>query len=370
MAGKKKGCAILFLLIGVAVLFGANYWAVGKIGSGIREAILGETDFPPVLKGLSGVLPMGRFSADYLEVKSRIEEHLVVLKTTDISLHLDPKKYLQEQYDIRSLRVDTLDASYSIPEEDLTFQGRFGVEANSSISSPATNPPGSLWAERLEVQLQSLKAKYRNRDLDLIQKAQFFLHPFNLVPETGLQGETVFDFAGQLTPEEDLNLLRVKGEYRSEDESLSMEAHLESVQFPTRVEWLDRWLEEEGVQMTDLVTSGSASYRIKGDLEGDLFKGEMILRVLNPKFGPALRDLAKDGPTPAIRLMDLLEKQTEVVEIGPIRIEEDLSTPFVESSQYLVGGLASAVMKLTAKEEGGSVIDLFRDRLKERRSSN
>ncbi|MCA9439178.1 MAG: hypothetical protein KC964_00105 [Candidatus Omnitrophica bacterium] len=362
MAGKKKGCFVVFMVLIGAGLFGANYWAVSGIGNGIREAILEETDFPPVLKGFTGVIPMGRFSADYLEAKTRIEENLLEIKTTDISLHLDPAKYLRELYEIRNLQVESVVASYAMPEENLSFQGRFAIVANSTQSGPDDNPPGSLWTEELKVRLKSLDANYRNRELNLLNKANLELLPVNFVPEAGLQGQTDFHFEGFLTPDETTDRVKIDGTYQSENQHLRVEASLNSLQFPPRVKWIDQWLQEgEGVQLADVISSGSVSYRIHGEMEGNIFKGEMWLRALRPRFGKALRDLAEDYPVAP--LLDLLERQSETIELGPIQIDEDLSTPILESGALIIGGLTKEFFELSSQNNSGeSLIDLFRKR--------
>lgn len=359
MAGKRKGRFLVVAVIGIGGLIGSHYWAMGKIEEAIRTGIQEETAYPPILKGFTGMIPTGSFSLDYLEVKSQVEENLLELKTSNVSLHIDPAKYLSGQYELKTLDIEAILVSFSIPEENLKLNGRFEVDAKSSVPGPLDNPEGSLWAQEAEVRLDSLTAALGLNEWDILSKAALKLMPLNIVPEEGLRGPVEFDFKGLLTPNEESNLLLAKGNYDSASQTLEIDATLSSVVFPTRIKWLEEWLRgQEGVEVAELIESGSLSYRISGSLEGDVFKGNMTLRLLQPHFGKELRVLVEEFPI-GTSLLDLLEEGVDPIEIGPIEIDENLVTPEIESATLILAGLTREFFELNSRRGPQGLLDLF-----------
>lgn len=361
---RAVGCLSLLLLGVVGLLVGGHWWAIRGIENSLRESIQDEAGYPPLIKGFTGLLPLGKFSLDSMQVKADIEGALLELQSGSVQLHLSPPAFLSDRYEIRSLRIPLLKTEFNQPDQNARVWGDVKIEASSSAPGPADAPEGTLWAEALDIQASGVKGSLSGKEWELINLATLRAVPFQLVPEIGVAGPMDFDLRGRLTPDDQGDLFFAKGAIDATGARFDIDAGLSALRFPTRIPWIDPLLsEEEGVVSSDFIQSGSLSYRLTGKLEGDVFKGAMILRAHQPKFGTALRDLAKEAsesiPVDLNLLLDAIESRTETIEIGPFDLDENLATPEIESAPLLLGGLTRELFKLSTGGGGDSPFNLF-----------
>jgi len=126
--------------------------------------------------------------------------------------------------------------------------------------------------------------------------------------------------------------LLAKGRQDQANHRLEIDLRVVAVDMPTVNRFLekgvalDATLAEVGQAARDWILAGSFSTRLQGEFTPEKAKGELTLRVREPRFGPNLKSQElvgqKLGP-----FLEALERRTDTIQLGPMPFEEDLKTP-------------------------------------------
>ncbi len=343
---KRKTSWVLLLLFVVA-LIGAHQYTLAKVRHAVIDTLRTENRYPASVRGFRGLLPVGKLWVSGLAFRTRFGDQTVDWIIPSGSLDLGVASAFSKVWRLDSLQSKGIGWKVSFPRGVGSLEGLLDISGMTSTEPAGKLPEETLWCGDLHVGVPIARAILPKMSIDLLHQGELSVTPFSLA-----DGEPFlpYDFSlrANLAEENQGGLLVAKGRHTPLEKKLIGEARALGLGVPTIESFLKAASGPMGtaaLRASDWIEGGSFSVLIGVDSTALAAKGALTLRLERVRFGHAIKESELVGEA-ARPVLDAIEKRDGVVELGPVRFEEDLSTEDMESLWQIQRGLVAEVVKV------------------------
>lgn len=347
----KKRRVLLFLVL-LLVMLGivGNQFLVMTIRSEIEKGLREESLYPVKIGRFFGALPIGRFwfgDAQFITPMDGVKVEWTIPKGF---LNLKASAALTPVWAVDGLLIENLRSVVRTDDGNLTVEGVFELFGKSIGSMPNELPPGSIWCPHVSLTSPSIDGLWLNNPLGSLHDSRLVVSPFAFFPDSG-KFILPFDFSLNtfLTPDTTKSQVSVKGNMTPEKNELSADIQLLSID-PATIDQVIASASKILVELreekaSNYIRDGSISVRLRADANPRMVKGEITLRLKGLQFGDLIRESEFAGDQTE-RILGMVEKRTDTLQLGPVPFAEDLSTPEEEAVDQIQKGFIAEAARL------------------------
>ncbi|NUN97637.1 MAG: hypothetical protein HUU16_15845 [Candidatus Omnitrophica bacterium] len=343
---RRKTLWILLLVFALA-LVGAHQYTLARVRVAVIDTLRSENQYPATVSSFSGLLPLGKVWVSELKFRTRFGDQTVDWAIANGSLDLGVPSALGRVWRLDSLQSKGIGWKVSFPKGVGSLEGLLDLSGRTSVDPAGKLPKETLWCGDLRVGIPIARAVLPKVTLELLHQGELRVAPFSLA-----DGEPFlpydFNLRANLAEKTRGGLLLAKGHHVPLEKKLAGEARALGLGVPTIESFLKAASGPMGtaaLRASDWIEGGSFSVLLQVDSTALAAKGNLTLRLQKIRFGREIKESELVGEA-ARPVLDAIEKREDVVQLGPVSFEEDLSTEDMESLRQLQRGLVAEVVKV------------------------